>query len=57
MDRELIQDYLKRTGMKDAQAEASSRILDQMATKHLLRHEIALLEERFDKNSKLSRPI
>lgn len=49
MDRELIQDYLQRTGMKDAQAEALSRILDQLATKELLRHEIALLEARIDK--------
>lgn len=63
MDRELIQDYLERTGMKDAQAEAISRILGDLATKsdlgmvksdlamveNGLRAELRVLEERVDK--------
>ncbi len=33
MERELVQDYLTKSGMKDAQAETLSLILAEMATK------------------------
>lgn len=56
MDRELIQDYLQRTGMKDAQTEALSRNMGQLATKDDLtnqidavRSELRVLEERVEK--------
>jgi len=44
MDRELIQDYLTKTGMNDVQAEALSRIFAEMATKSDMRS----LEQRLD---------
>ena len=43
MERELIQDYLENSGMSHIQAEALSRILDEIATKKdlgLLRQEL-----------------
>ena len=42
MDRDLIQDYLQRARMEEAQAQALSRILVEMATKS----ELVALEER-----------
>jgi hypothetical protein len=56
MDRELIQDYLRRAEMNEVQSEALSRILAQMATKdHLLvleeksERRFGVLEERFER--------
>lgn len=46
MDRELIQDYLEGKGMKEAQAEALSRILSEMATKQ----DLLLLKGEVEKN-------
>lgn len=45
MDRESIQDYLHRAEMKEAQAEALSHILADMAT----RADVRVHEERVDK--------
>lgn len=44
MQKELIQDYLRKSGMPLSQAETLSRILAQMATKD----DMARLDERFD---------
>lgn len=44
MDKDLVQDYLQRSGMNDAQAEALSRILDQMATKEHLEMKLESLK-------------
>lgn len=44
MNRDLVKDYLGKSGMNDAQAEALSRILDQMATKN----ELQLLREEME---------
>lgn len=44
MDRELIQDYLQGTGMNDAQAEALSRIFNEMATKQDLDKKLEALK-------------
>lgn len=44
MDRELVRDYLEKSGMNDAQADALSRIFDQMATKH----DLVLLEQKLE---------
>ena len=33
MERETVQDYLQKSGMNEAQSEALSRVLAQMATK------------------------
>lgn len=44
MDRDLVRDYLEKSGMNDAQADALSRIFDQMATKN----DLALLEQKLE---------
>jgi len=44
MDRELIRDYLQRTEMNEAQADALSRIFAEMAT----RNDLVSSEERLN---------
>ena len=51
MDREFVTDYLGRSGMEPAQAQALSHILGQTATQHdlkLLRQQLRAMEQRFD---------
>lgn len=44
MERDLVRDYLEKSGMNDAQADALSRIFDHMATKN----DLALLEQKLE---------
>ena len=44
MDKELVDDYLKRTGMEAAQAEALAQILGQTATQEQMDAHFAALE-------------
>jgi hypothetical protein len=45
MDKDLVQDYLEKSGMKGAQAESLSRIFAQMATKD----DLLVLEHKLEK--------
>jgi hypothetical protein len=44
MDLELIRDYLQRSGVKQEQARALSRIFDEMATKS----DLTVLEKKIE---------
>lgn len=44
MERDLVRDYLEKSGMNQQQADALSRVLDQMAA----RSDLLLLEEKME---------
>ena len=45
MDREIIQDYLSKSGLKQEQAHALSRVFAEMATKN----DLLVLEQRLER--------
>jgi len=51
MDRELVQDYLQQSGMKQEQAQALSRIFVEMATKS----DLLVLEQRLESKMEMLR--
>lgn len=45
MDKDLVQDYLEKSGMNEAQSESLSRIFAQMATKD----DLGVLEHKLER--------